>query len=49
MDDRYEIERFLIPGLPWKWRVKADKQCGPSFCTRAEAEKRRAELLRKVG
>jgi len=48
VSDPYEIERFKVPGLPPKFRVKADRQRGPEFTTRAEAEKRRKELLHKA-
>ncbi|MFF9175957.1 hypothetical protein [Streptomyces sp. NPDC014793] len=48
MTDPYKIERFKVPGLPPKFRVIADRQHGPEFATRAEAEKRRDQLLRKA-
>ena len=48
MSDPYEIERFKVAGLPPKFRDKADRQRGPEFDTRAEAEKRRDDLLRRA-
>jgi len=49
VSDRYEIERFRVPGLPPKFRVIADRQRGPEFNTRAEAVKRRDELKAQAG
>lgn len=48
MSDRYDIETVYIPGLPPKFRVKADRfRPGHEFATRAEAEARRDDLRRR--